>query len=693
MKKILKASLIVVILLTAFDCYAKSGNSDHGDSKQTKASANYNEHSDKAEHRSKGREDRKHEKEAREDHTESNVVHDTGVSAITIILWICGVFIAIVALLKLGFQIDFDVIELRYKLSILVGVILFLTIFISGFSINKMNLIGGEIEAIAEQHIPMTEIVAEIEMHQLEQAIWFERAYRAVETHDDRLLKEAEEKFMEFSHEVDKHLKEAIELGEVCIEKAHNDAERNEYKNVCKNLEVIEQEHADYEHHVEQVFVLFNDRKMKEAEALAEKIEEEEEELDHEIEAFLRDVEKFTKEAALEAEADEHTAVRDIKYLAVFSVLFGLLFGIYIGKGIAGITVPLFNILEVAKKIAAGDLSQKPTYEKGDEVGQLAEAVRQMVDSMILLINKANHSAQTTAATTEEFTASTTEVVKASEQVAQAVGEIASGTQDLSMLSEQTSSKTDELKATTEGMTLLLDSVSKEAAATNDLAGTGQEAAVQAGKNMGMISTSVEESARLVNALGEKSKEITKIVDLINGISEQTNLLALNAAIEAARAGDAGRGFAVVADEVRKLAVESKNATLKIEDLISQIKEDTEKAVASIGIGNRQVEEGSQVVEKALSSLREIGENVSGLVGSIDQVLDSAKAEVEIVENVQGAISSVAATAEELAANTEEVSASVEETTSSMEEISAGAAQLALNAEELTQTLSAFKTT
>lgn len=123
-------------------------------------------------------------------------------------------------------------------------------------------------------------------------------------------------------------------------------------------------------------------------------------------------------------------------------------------------------------------------------------------------------------------------------------------------------------------------------------------------KQMQGVRDAVQESSVLVDKLGKRSQEISKIVDTISDITEQTNLLALNAAIEAARAGEAGRGFAVVADEVRKLAEQSQSAAKEIANLIESIQKDTMDAVAAMKNGREQVVSGTKNVQGMQQVLR-----------------------------------------------------------------------------------------
>ena len=134
---------------------------------------------------------------------------------------------------------------------------------------------------------------------------------------------------------------------------------------------------------------------------------------------------------------------------------------------------------------------------------------------------------------------------------------------------------------------------------TRDIARDGEAIILQTVAKMQSIAAIVEQSAGLVNALGEQTTRITSIVNTIKEIADQTNLLALNAAIEAARAGETGRGFAVVADEVRKLAERTSKSTGEIGQMIAGIQAETASVNASMNNGLNEVNEGVDLASEA----------------------------------------------------------------------------------------------
>ena len=214
----------------------------------------------------------------------------------------------------------------------------------------------------------------------------------------------------------------------------------------------------------------------------------------------------------------------------------------------------------------------------------------------------------------------------------------------LSKTEEHVKQMEHDVEQSIEAIKIGLDSVEQ----TSQHASNGTKMADVTILQMNEISAAVEEAAQIVQKLGENSKEIGSIVELISSISEQTNLLALNAAIEAARAGEHGKGFAVVADEVRKLAEESQNAVQRIGSIIGTIQETTEKAVVTMKTGSQRVEEGKVNIESTGKSFHEI-------VTMIQQSEENSQQVMLIIDSLREPIKDIVSRTQRLSSASTEI--------------------------------------
>ena len=139
-------------------------------------------------------------------------------------------------------------------------------------------------------------------------------------------------------------------------------------------------------------------------------------------------------------------------------------------------------------------------------------------------------------------------------------------------------------------------------------------------REMDGLKTIVSQSSEDVKKLANELTKIDEMTGFITTIAEQTNLLALNAAIEAARAGDVGRGFAVVADEVRRLAENSRKGAEDISELISSLKDSSDKTTDSIEKGNTVVEEAYDVITNILASIKDITTSITEVVSQMQEI-------------------------------------------------------------------------
>ena len=143
-------------------------------------------------------------------------------------------------------------------------------------------------------------------------------------------------------------------------------------------------------------------------------------------------------------------------------------------------------------------------------------------------------------------------------------------------------------------------------------------------KGMEAIRETISETEKRIKRLGERSQEITGIVNLINTISERTHVLALNASMQAAVAGEAGRGFAVVAEEVQRLAESSRNATQQIGTLVSNIQLETNETISTVNRTIGQVVHGSEQAQKAGEQMRLTQEITSELVAQVRRIAEAS---------------------------------------------------------------------
>ena len=212
---------------------------------------------------------------------------------------------------------------------------------------------------------------------------------------------------------------------------------------------------------------------------------------------------------------------------------------------------------------------------------------------------------------------------------------------------------------------------------TLEVAQKGQETVDETLRGMQRIRQQVQIISTRIKSLGDRSLEISEIVDTISRIGNQTNLLALNAAIEAAGAGEAGLRFAVVADEVKKLAESSGKAADRVATLVKNVQTEIQEVVAAMERGTSEVEDGFRTATSAGSRLGEIAGLSQTSAELADEISRSTLGQVAGAEKVTQAIVTMA----EIAVQTQAVVARAE----------TSAQQLVRLAQKLDAELSRFK--
>jgi len=275
----------------------------------------------------------------------------------------------------------------------------------------------------------------------------------------------------------------------------------------------------------------------------------------------------------------------------------------------------LKEAVKIAQTVAAGDLTYNIVITSKDETGQLLQALKEMNDSLVLIVGQVRTGTDT---------------------IATASGQIASGNLDLSSRTEQQASSLEETASSMEELTSTVKQNAANAQQANELAESASDVALKGG-------AVVTQVIHTMGSIDESAKKIVEIIGVIDGIAFQTNILALNAAVEAARAGEQGRGFAVVASEVRNLAHRSAAAAKEIKTLISNSVE--------------QVDAGSKLVNQAGATMDEVVASVKRVTDIISEITIAGREQTSGIEQINQAITQMDTVTQQNAALVEEAAA------------------------------------
>jgi methyl-accepting chemotaxis protein len=301
------------------------------------------------------------------------------------------------------------------------------------------------------------------------------------------------------------------------------------------------------------------------------------------------------------------------------------------------ITSALRSVKSAATQIAQGDVNQVMDYRSRDEMGQLADAFREMIaylrDMAIIFEKMAQNDLTEQVTPKSERDMLGNAFAKMVSGLREAIGQVATNANTLTSISGQLASKTNYVAEAAEEMSNHTVSVAAGmdhantnllavATAVEEMTSTVSEIA----RNSEKAQSTTEQAAKQINHfstmmkdLGQSAQEIGNVTATITSISAQTNLLALNATIEAARAGAAGKGFVVVAGEIKELAQQTATATSLIKDKIATIQESTAGAVADIEKIVRVIYAVNETVITIAAAIQEQSTVTQDIAGNIAQ--------------------------------------------------------------------------
>ncbi|MCE8000012.1 MAG: HAMP domain-containing protein [Rhodobiaceae bacterium] len=491
----------------------------------------------------------------------------------------------------------------------------------------RMNSITAEIEEIADRQMPLTEVVTQVSLNQLEQAIYFERILRLGYSSSGVASRAVLDPLVAAFEKDGTFVNEKVVVAEDIVAQAITattlPTTGQRYEAILASLKHFEAGHKVYEEHARELIGAVRRGDTNLLERKIPGVIEEEEKLDHEIAEILLEIEHLTADSLNVVKEHEVSAVWTVVFMAIAAIAVGGTVSFLIVRGIVG---PLHKVVDALTALAGGDTVQHVEVVGEDEIAQTARAygvlrktteeAQELAARQKMLDEAENERRQRIDRLTQEFDRSVASVLSAMED---ATGTLETTSKDMSAAAHEGKSQTATVSAATEETSTNVQVV---ASAAEEMSASISEVSNTIAKTAQVTQQAVSEAERTnrsVTSLAEAASKIGDVVDLISDIADQTNLLALNATIEAARAGEAGKGFAVVASEVKELATQTAKATSEITTQISDIQTVTGDSVAAISGITKTIGEIDDYSSMVSSSIEEQMTATHEISGSVQQ--------------------------------------------------------------------------
>lgn len=528
------------------------------------------------------------------------------------------------------------------RLYVMSSLLILCVVSVAATGIWKMDKLGGQLEEIAEQDMPLIERLTKIAITQLEQATWLERGLARVGTGAEA---NAERRFHDLGEEIDKELTSLI--GE--LEAYQGDAQSEKLKiqvaGIIEELKTVHSLRDEYSRKAAGLYEFIRAGDLASARTSAADADNVQDVLNTKLVQGLVGFEAFTTSSARQAQNDEILGIKLLISLTVAALVVGVMSAVIITRSIVP---PVAGLTDAMRRLADDDTEVEIKYASNrDEIGAMARAL-EIFKANALEIKRLN--ADKAVAEREQREERARLLAEVSDQIQQSIGGIAqrmasaseqvqSAARSLSSVSEQTSLQSNSVASASNQTSTNVQTV---ASAADELSASVQEISRQIAKSTEVTRNAVqkvEQANEEVTVLENAADEVTLVIDLINDIAGQTNLLALNATIEASRAGEAGKGFAVVATEVKSLASQTARATNDIAGQIQAMQAATKNAVRAIqAIGQvmSEIDEVSNGIAAAIeeqgAATQEIARNVEEAASGAHKVNDDIKQVAQAAE-------------------------------------------------------------
>lgn len=328
--------------------------------------------------------------------------------------------------------------------------------------------------------------------------------------------------------------------------------------------------------------------------------------------------EKHARAAVEESNRSSEKVIHSLIFMTVSAVLIAVAMTLLTARLIAD---PLKHLSEVARRVAAGDLTSKIQIgQRSDEVGILERAFHDMVERLRKLTLEIQEGINVLTTSSSEILATTSQVASSATENATAVS--------------QTTTTVEEVKQTAQISSQKARQVSDNAQKASQISETGRKAVEEMIGGMDRIREQTSSAADSIGRLSEQNQAIGEIIATVNDLAEQSNVLAVNAAIEAAKAGEHGKGFAVVAQEIKSLAEQSKQATAQVRNILGDIQKAIGGTVMAIDLSSKAVEAGVQQSDAADDAIQQLTESISDAAQAAMQIAASSQQQLVGMDQV-----------------------------------------------------------
>jgi twitching motility protein PilJ len=395
--------------------------------------------------------------------------------------------------------------------------------------------------------------------------------------------------------------------------------------------------------------------------------------------------------------------------LFFYAILVSIILGALLAAGLGiliyrSISQPITKISDTVRAVSDGDYSVRSRVEGQDELGELGDAFDKLLEdkvtalataeaenerlnnSVILLIRAVSEISEkdftvkvpvsedvtgAVASSLNVLTKETAEILSEVRHISHGVAKVAANVKQQSdVVIRVAQTERHEVEETAKALNTsaqAMTRISHDAQVANETADeamkntqTALETVTKTVNSINNIRDTIGETEKRIKRLGERSQEITGIVNLINSIAERTQILALNASMHAASAGEAGRGFAVVANEVQRLAESAREATSEIGTLIDNIRIETVDTVTTVNKVITEVAEGTRLAQQAGESMKGTQLTTSELVKSVQQIAFSSKEQADASNMLQDRADKIVASTQKTTQNLQRQSVSTQ---------------------------------